>query len=140
MSVEPEDLPAFLRFAPVPVKPRHDGWTPARQVRFVLALARGCSVVGAAAQVGQSRQTAYQLRRRAGAEGFAAAWDAALDFAGAASGLARGGIVGGLGGLLVPRFYRGRLIGFVQRDDSAGLLATLKRLDRMADRVGPRQS
>lgn len=134
MTDIPASLPAFLRFTPVPVKARHDGWSPDRQRRFVMALARGCGVGEASRQIGQSRQTAYRLRRRAGAESFAAAWDAALDFAWQAHGAAAGGRVpGGLGTLLVPRFYRGRLIGFVQRDDMAGTMATLKRLDAIAD-------
>jgi len=38
----------------------------------------------------------------------------------------------------VPRFYRGRLIGFVQRDDVTGLMARLSGLDRMADRLDAR--
>jgi hypothetical protein len=38
--------------------------------------------------------------------------------------------------LLVPRFYRGRLIGFVQREDLRGAMARLRRLDRLADRLG----
>jgi hypothetical protein len=36
------------------------------------------SVMGACEAVGMSRKSAYQLRARAGAESFAAAWDAAL--------------------------------------------------------------
>jgi hypothetical protein len=134
-----DDLPPLLRFEAAPVKARHDGWSGERQRRFVLALARGASVGEAAKGVGRSRQTAYALRRRAGAEGFAAAWDEALAFAGEVGGAASlpGG---GLEALLVPRFYRGRLIGFVQRPGQAGLLATLHSLDRVADRIESRQS
>ena len=72
------ELPPYLRFAPVPVKPRHDGWSPSLQQRFVVALARGHGVEAAARLVGKSRATAYALRRRRGAESFAAAWDSAL--------------------------------------------------------------
>lgn len=68
----------FLDFAPVPVRPRHDGWTPQLQRRFIVALARGASVEAAARAVGKSRTTAYALRKRPGAESFAAAWDSAL--------------------------------------------------------------
>jgi hypothetical protein len=108
MGGEPEDRPPFLRFASVPVKARHDGWTPERQFRFVLALARGSGVGEAAKGVGQSRQTAYRLRRRAGAEEFAAAWDAALDFAAEARATASAGAGGrGIASVLVPRFYAG---------------------------------
>jgi hypothetical protein len=136
---DPDDLPDFLRFTPVPVKARHDGWTAARQRRFVVELARGCGVDEAARLAGRSRQTAYLLRRRSGAAAFAAAWDAALAFADEARAAAAGQVPGaGLGALLVPRFYRGRLIGFVSREDRTGLLATLARLDRIADRVEAR--
>ena len=73
MSVAP-----FLHFTPVPLKARHDGWSPELQLRFVHLLARGSSVAEAAFLVGKSRATAYDLRSRPGAAGFVAAWDAAL--------------------------------------------------------------
>lgn len=71
----------FLDFTPVPVRPRHDGWSPAVQFEFIVALAGGASVDGAARAVGQSRTTAYALRKRAGAASFAAAWESALAYA-----------------------------------------------------------
>ncbi|HLL32074.1 MAG TPA: hypothetical protein VK403_13880 [Allosphingosinicella sp.] len=74
-------LPEFLSFVPVPLKPRHDGWTPELQLRFIVALARGATIDGAASAVGKTRTTAYALRNRPGAESFAAAWDAALVYA-----------------------------------------------------------
>ncbi|MBC7986122.1 MAG: hypothetical protein H7X93_05550 [Sphingomonadaceae bacterium] len=46
---------------------------------FVEALAAMGTVDGAARAVGMSRMSAYKLRRRPGAESFAAAWDGALD-------------------------------------------------------------
>lgn len=61
----------------VPTRPRDDGWTPARQRGFLEALANCGSVSAAARSVGMSRESAYALRRRAGARGFAQAWDAA---------------------------------------------------------------
>jgi hypothetical protein len=131
----PANLPSFLRFTPVPGKARHDGWSPARQFRFLLALARGAGVHEAARQVGRSRQTAYRLRTRSGAESFAAAWDAALAFAGevrSAAAAASPAASASIQTLLVPRFYRGRLIGYVQREDLRGAMATLSRLDRLA--------
>ncbi len=130
-------LPAFLRFDPVPVRARHNGWSPAVQRRFVLALARGAGPGEAAREVGRSRQTAYALREKPGADGFAAAWDAALDFA---AGARRAGVAPvlthcGIETILTPRFYRGRLVGFVQREDTGRALRTLKQLDTIADRV-----
>jgi hypothetical protein len=65
-------------FTPVPVRARRDGWTPERQRRFIAALAQTRSVTRAAGAVGMTREGAYQLRGRAGAAGFAAAWDAVL--------------------------------------------------------------
>ncbi|QZP08097.1 helix-turn-helix domain-containing protein [Caenibius sp. WL] len=68
-------LPAFV---PVPVRARRDGWDAVRQGQFIGWLAQTGSVSEAAARVGRSRESAYRLRRRADAAGFAAAWDAAL--------------------------------------------------------------
>ncbi|HEX8310052.1 MAG TPA: hypothetical protein VF614_01970 [Chthoniobacteraceae bacterium] len=134
----PDDIP-FLRFAPVPVRSRRDGWTPELQFRFVLALARGAGVDEAARSLGRSRQGAYALRQREGAEGFAAAWDGAAEFArgarGAAAGLPLGFGQSAIETVLVPRTYRGRLIGFTQREDLTGAMARLRRLDRLAERI-----
>jgi hypothetical protein len=66
-------LPAFV---PVPLRCRKDGWTPRKQATFLGFLAETGSVAQAALRVGMARETAYRLRRRAGAESFAAAWDA----------------------------------------------------------------
>jgi len=131
-------IPAFLRFDPVSVRARRDGWTAARQRCFILNLARGMGVTEAAAHVGRSRQTAYALRERPGAGTFAAAWDTAVDFAARARRMSRplGASRGGIETVLVPRFYRGRLIGFVQREDLSGAMRTLAALDRAAERIG----
>lgn len=63
----------------VPVQPRHNGWTPARQIGFLETLADTGSVRDAAASVGMTETSAYRLRRRADAGGFDAAWTAALE-------------------------------------------------------------
>lgn len=68
-------IPAFH---PVPVVPRQDGWTPQRQADFIGHLAQTGSVLAAARAVSMGRESAYRLRKRHGAAGFAAAWDAAL--------------------------------------------------------------
>lgn len=71
--------PAYTRvppFLPVPLRTRADGWTPARQARFIGLLAETGTVAGAACAVGMSRMAAYRLRRCAEAESFAHAWDA----------------------------------------------------------------
>jgi hypothetical protein len=133
-----EDLPAFLRFAPVPVRERYDGWAPELQIRFVLDLARGASVGEAARKLGRSRQSAYDLRRRAGGESFARAWDAAAKFARDMRGATyehMRAAPSGIATVLVPGLYRGRLVGHVQRDDLSGAMARLGRLDRLAERI-----
>lgn len=130
----------FLRFAPVPLRARRDGWPPVLQRRFILNLARGMSAREAARSVGRSRQSAYALFGRPGAEGFARAWDMAIEFARqarAAPAVPRSGLPGGLNEVWVPRTYRGRLIGYVVREDLSGAMAKLAALDRMADRLGP---
>lgn len=68
-------------FTPVPLtRTRHDGWTPERQHRFLIALAAMGTVDSAAQAVGMSRISAYNLKKRAGAESFAAEWDRAVGF------------------------------------------------------------
>jgi hypothetical protein len=98
-------------FGPVPRKcARHDGWTPARQRAFIEALADTGSVSRAAAQVNMSSEGAYYLRRQPGADGFRAAWEAALDF-----GVARMKDIAferAITGYLVPVITGGKLIGY----------------------------
>ncbi|MBB4857715.1 hypothetical protein HNO88_001026 [Novosphingobium chloroacetimidivorans] len=80
MSKPAPRWPAYKRipdFVPVPLRTRHDGWTPVKQGEFVGWLAQSGSVAQAAAFVGCSRASAYALRRRPGAEDFAAAWEVA---------------------------------------------------------------
>lgn len=75
-------LPAPRRrvpaFTPVPLRFRRDGWTPIRQADFLGRLAETRCVAAAARHVGMTRESAYRLRDRFGAESFAAAWDAIL--------------------------------------------------------------
>ena len=100
-------LPAF---PPVPVKPRHDGWTPERQRAFIGALADTGSVKRAAMHVNMSPEGAYYLRRRPGAEGFRRAWEAALDFG--VQRLKDEAFERALNGQLSPVFVGGKLKGF----------------------------
>lgn len=55
------DLPALLEFTPVPVRARHDGWTPERQRLYVAALAETGHGGKAAARVGMSEQSTRRL-------------------------------------------------------------------------------
>lgn len=73
--------PAYARvppFLPVPLRARADGWTAARQARFIGMLAETGSVAEAARAVGMRRESAHRLRRRGGAESFAHAWDTVI--------------------------------------------------------------
>lgn len=78
MSESRSCWPAYARvppFLPVPLRARADGWTPERQARFIGLLAETGSVAEAARGVGMGRESAWRLRRRAGADSFAHAWD-----------------------------------------------------------------
>lgn len=103
-------------FTPVPLaRSRKDGWTPARQRIFLAALFTTGIVSRAAKAAEMGVTSAYNLRKRPGAESFAAAWDQvereARDRALAYV------IEHVLNGETRPRFYRGRFIGTVHRVD-----------------------
>lgn len=123
-----------LHFTPVPTRTRHDGWSAADQRSFIARLARGHSVDEAARALGHSRQSAYALRGRKGADEFARAWISAQALGRAVWQAKRSSPTPDLAyafeTMLVPRFYRGRLVGFVQRKDNAGALRALADLDR----------
>jgi hypothetical protein len=75
---EPDD--PLLGFAPYLHKaPRRNSITPGRQRGFIAALAATGIVTQAARQIGASLEALYRLRNMPGAEGFAAAWEAAVD-------------------------------------------------------------
>ncbi|MBB3035332.1 hypothetical protein [Alteriqipengyuania lutimaris] len=76
----PEADDPLLDFAPyLHPHPRSNSITPERQRRFVATLAATGIVTQAARSVGKSMEALYRLRAKPGAEGFAAAWDAALE-------------------------------------------------------------
>jgi hypothetical protein len=114
-----------LAFMPVPLaRRRFDGWTWWRQARFILTLNRIGHVGAAAKAVGRSRKSAYALRRRAGAESFAAAWDRALH-----NGRGRvrdTAVERALHGEARPVFYRGRQVGERRVYDHRLIIAVLR--------------
>jgi hypothetical protein len=70
----------ILAFTPVPPdRTRNNGWTAGQQERFILALHVMGAVGQTAKAVGMSRQSAYNLRVRAGGESFAKSWDTAIE-------------------------------------------------------------
>lgn len=118
------DHPDLPPFTPVPTRARRDGWTLTRQHAFLEALARTGQVGLAARAVGMSHQSAWRLRKRVGAESFAAAWDEiltavrqrALDLV----------IEPASTGLFVTRTYRGRFVRLEYREDDAALMTALR--------------
>ena len=75
---DPDD--PLLAFEPYIHKaPRRNSITPERQRAFIAALAATGIVTQAARSIGASLEALYSLRNRKGAEGFAGAWEAALD-------------------------------------------------------------
>lgn len=121
-------VPAFL---PVPLRGRADGWTVERQARFLVALAASGSVAAAARKAGMARETAYRLRRRPGAESFAAAWDHIVGH-----GAPRRKVTPGewmrraLDQLVKPIAWRSELTCLIQKPDNSALLRVLRQLDR----------
>lgn len=140
--------PRLQAFHPVPIRARADGWTPWRQAEFIGVLAQTGSVSAAARFVGRARETAYRLRRKPGAEGFAAAWDRALAIHAMRTGNlariayfeARTGpspkVTAGpswrdtIDGLWRPILRRGIYVGSEQKPDTSALLGYLAQLDR----------
>ena len=132
--------PAWKRvpqFVPVPLRARRDGWTVARQGRFIGYLAETGSVAEAARRVGCSRETAYRLRRREGAGSFAAAWDAVLALrAGAKTAPARKVTPNELPvlaheGAIRVRMVRGRFAVATRQPSNTALLRPLAAYDRV---------
>ncbi|WP_296676376.1 hypothetical protein [Novosphingobium sp.] len=107
----------------VPTRPRADGWTPQRQRDFLEALAGSGSVSGAARSVGMSRESAYVLRRRADARGFAQAWDAARLLA--AEHLVDLAWDRAVQGELRPLVWHGEVVGEVRHYDNRLLLGLI---------------
>jgi hypothetical protein len=127
-----------LAFTPVPVRARADGWTAERQQKFVHLLAAGCGPSEAAQAVGKSKQSAFVLRGRAGAQSFAAAWDAAVGLAQGRRGAGQpaGDHKRAVEGVLVPRFYRGRLVSVERRFPHGSLIRLMAQLQRWEPRAG----
>lgn len=117
---EPED--DRLAFTPVFTgSTRHDGWTADRQRAFIDQLGRTGGIAASARAVGMMPKSAYRLRTRADAAGFAAAWDIALAM-GRDRALATA-IARGRDGYTVPVRWRGRVMGRRHRFDNRLLYA-----------------
>jgi len=127
MSDSPPEPPAF---DPVPsASNRHDGWTPERQRGFIAVLARIGIVSWAAAAVGMSRKSAYELLKRAGPDSsFARAWREARDM-GRMNAIFTG-VDRALNGTEIPYFHGGLQRGTRRVYDDRLLAAALRAIER----------
>lgn len=134
-----DQAPSLPDFAPVPLRARRDGWTAERQRLFIAELRRTCSVSAAARAAGMSRVTAYRLRERPGAEGFAAAWDAAFREAAKAGAAPQDTLWEHAARVESrPKIRNGRKVGVVVKMDNRALIKLFWRLRRLA-RSGDRR-
>jgi len=129
-------------FGPVPVRYRHDGWTPERQRVFIEALADSGCVDEACRAVGMSRNSAYALRRRQDAQAFRLAWDAAMDVA--VARLSDAALSRAINGVPVPIFHDGEQIGEKRHYDERLTMFLLRyrdpvRYGKWLDRMDARQ-
>jgi len=132
-AVQSRRISRIPAFTPVPLRPRLDGWSPLRQAEFIGLLAQTRCVTKAAVLVGMSRESAYRLRRKPGAEEFAAAWDAILGAPGTPKAKVT---LDTLFQRLRQGSYRpilrgGSYVGTIRKPDNSALLALLGRLDRL---------
>lgn len=137
-------------FTPVKLRVRKDGWSAKRQCVFLAHLYITGSVSAAAEAVGKSRESAYRLKSRAGAESFASAWDRVLagpsepgqhrprhreiaDWRKVTLEQLEWRIETGF---WRPVIHRGKLHAIVVKPDNSALFRLLRRLDDKADKAG----
>ena len=125
--MNPSSSRPAAQFEPVPLRPRADGWTPERQIRFIDALAETACVADACKAVGLSERSAYALRARPDAASFRGAWEAAVDL-----GLRRLGdalLSRAINGVVTPIFYKGEQVGERRKYDDRLAMFLLQRRD-----------
>jgi hypothetical protein len=116
-SIDPsEQVPApKIEFEPAQLRPRHDGWTAQRQVRFIEALAATKCVDEACRRVGMSDTSAYELRNRSCGAAFARAWDIALECQ--LDRVEQSAVERSINGVARPIFYKGEQVGEYRHHD-----------------------
>lgn len=142
LAAQDEHLRDVTPFGPVPVRYRHDGWVPDRQLAFIEALAECGCVEEAAKAVGMSRNSAYALKRREDAQAFRLAWDAAMDMAVARLGDAA--LSRAINGVAVPIYQGGEQVGERRHYDERLTMFLLRyrdptRYGKWLDRMETRQ-
>lgn len=122
-EITPEGIP-IPAFTPWRAKrERSGGWLPETQRAFIHELTRIGSVSAAARAVGKTARSAYQLRDKACAESFAAAWEIAMmEGQDHAQQIA---IDRALHGEVMPTFRRGKFTGYKMVHNDRLLLAAL---------------
>lgn len=128
-------------FHPVRLRYRHDGWTPARQVAFIQALAECGCVREACRRVGMSPESAYALVNRPDAQSFRLAWDIAL--ASAVRRISDEAFSRAINGVAVPHYYKGELVGEHRRYNDRLAMFILRyrdphRYGRHLDQLAPK--
>jgi hypothetical protein len=131
-----EEPKKLIKFTPVPVRHRNDGWTAERQYAFIEALAETGVVEEACRRVGMSRTSADNLRRRPCGVHFRRAWQAAVDY-----GLYRleeSAHRRGREGVVRPIFHKGEQVGEYRHFDErlAMFLLRARRPDRYGGWIG----
>ena len=99
----------LITFTPVPVRPRHDGWTAEKQCRFIEKLVETNSISAACKHVRMGRESARRLRNHPCGRAFRDAWDAALDCGYAE--LEEAAAERAKNGVARPIFYKGEQVG-----------------------------
>ena len=135
-SETPAEDDPLLAFAPyLHPQPRSNSITPERQRAFVAHLAATGIVSQAARHIGKSMEALYKLRARPGAEGFAAAWDQAIERG--VTRLEDCALERALQGTATPIVGREGILGWWDKPDN-GLLRFLLQ-HRLPERYGVQQ-
>jgi hypothetical protein len=122
-----------VKFTPVPVRPRHDGWTAERQFAFIEKLADCGSIAAACKHVGMSRESVRQLCRRPFGRAFRDAFEAALDCG--YFDVEESAVERSKKGVARPIFYKGQQVGEWRHHDERLTMFLLR--FRRRHRFGP---
>ncbi|XUU59849.1 hypothetical protein ACRAQ6_09740 [Erythrobacter sp. HA6-11] len=124
----------LLAFPPYLHKaPRRNSITPDLQREFIAHLAATGIVNSAARHIGRSMEALYKLRQREGAEGFARAWDKAVDYG--ITRLEDSALARAIQGEERAIVSSGKIIGYERRHNEGLVMFFLR--NRMAERYGP---
>jgi hypothetical protein len=131
-SAAPLDGASATEFVEIlaPPNERQDGWTHAKQAKFLRRLAATHCVSEAARSVGMGRQSAYKLRNRLKGEPFDIAWQAAFRLQ--YDALFEAAVERAINGVEVPHFHKGELIHTSRRYDERAAVALLALRERLA--------